>query len=196
MIDADALVLHLNPLQEAIQPEGQCNFAGLIDKIGAVASELEVPVIVKEVGSGISAETAHRLVACGVTTIDCAGSGGTTWARIEGARADDQELGERFAEWGIPTPRAIRQLREVPGLQVIGSGGIRHGIDVAKAIACGADLAGMAFQFLKAANRSSDAVVDKIHRTVQELRISMFCVGATNLSDLRQTPLLRRSEWI
>jgi isopentenyl-diphosphate delta-isomerase len=195
MIEADALVLHLNPLQEAIQPEGQTNFADLLPKIGAVARQLEVPVIVKEIGSGISADVARRLLAEGVEIIDCAGLGGTTWARIEAARTDEPELGERFANWGIPTPRAIRALREVDGLIIIGSGGVRHGLDLAKAIACGANLGGMAFQFLSAATDSSEAVLEKIERTVRELKIAMFCVGARTVDKLRSAKLVRRSEW-
>jgi isopentenyl-diphosphate delta-isomerase len=190
MIDADALVFHLNALQEAIQPEGQCNFAGLLDKLGEIARGLSVPVIVKEIGCGISGEIAQRLVDRGVRIVDCAGVGGTTWARIEAARADDPEIGELFAGWGIPTAAALQQLSGVPGLTVIGSGGVRNGIDVAKAIALGADLAGMAFPFLRAADRSAEAVLDKIERTVRELRIAMFCVGARTVEELKRATLL------
>ena len=184
MIEADALVLHLNALQEAIQPEGQRNFARLLPKIGRVAERLPVPVIVKEIGCGLSADVAKQLLERGVDIVDCAGLGGTTWARIEAARARDVEIGERFAHWGIPTPDAIQQLSELPGLTVIGSGGVRDGIDVAKAIALGADLAGMAFQFLKAATESAERVALKIQRTIQELEISMFCVGCRTPADL------------
>jgi isopentenyl-diphosphate delta-isomerase len=191
MIEGDALVLHLNALQEAIQPEGQCDFSGLISKIGNVARGLDAPVIVKEVGCGISARLAERLVEEDVRIVDCAGLGGTSWARIEAARAGDTEIGEAFAGWGIPTPVAIEQLRRVPGLTVIGSGGLRNGVDLAKAVALGADLGGMAFQFLEAATRSAESVAEKIRRTVQELKIAMFCVGASNLAELRQRTLLR-----
>jgi len=194
MIEADALVLHLNPLQEAIQPEGQCDFTDLISKIGQLVEQLDVPVIVKEVGSGISAGLATRLWDVGVRIIDTAGVGGTSWARIEGARAQDTEIGELFAGWGIPTPVCIRQLRRIPGLQIIGSGGVRHGLDVAKAIALGADLAGMAQPFLIAADRSTEAVADKVRRTTRELEISMFCAGARDLEALQQIELHRRSE--
>jgi isopentenyl-diphosphate delta-isomerase len=189
MVEADALVLHLNPLQEVIQPEGQRNFAGLLDKIGGIARKLEVPVIVKEVGCGISRAVAERLLGVGVAMVDTAGAGGTNWARIEAARADDAGLGELFADWGIPTLSAIRRLRGMPGLTVIGSGGVRHGIDVAKALAAGADLAGMAYRFLQAANESAEAVVAKVRRVVRELRTSMFCVGAGTLAGLRDVPL-------
>ena len=194
MIEADALVLHLNPLQEAIQPEGQGDFTDLVTKVGRIVEQLEVPVIAKEVGSGISSGLASRLWDVGVRIIDTAGVGGTSWARIEGARAQDAEIGELFAGWGIPTPSCIRQLRQISGLQIIGSGGVRHGLDVAKAIALGADLAGMAQPFLIAADRSSEAVVDKVRRTTRELEISMFCAGARDLDALQQVDLRHRGE--
>jgi isopentenyl-diphosphate delta-isomerase len=189
MIDADALVLHLNPLQEAIQPEGQRNFAGLLGKIGAIAREIEVPIIVKEVGCGISRDVAEELLKVGVAVVDTAGAGGTSWARIEAARADDPGLGDIFAEWGIPTPVAIRNLRGLPGLTVIGSGGVRHGVDAAKAIASGADLVGVAHRFLQAADHSAKEAIDLVRRLILELRMTMFCVGARTLRDLRNTPL-------
>lgn len=194
MIDADALVFHLNPLQEAIQPEGQCNFAGLIEKMGRIAERLGVPVIAKEVGSGISAATARSLLAAGIRIIDCAGVGGTSWARIEAARASDPSLGELFADWGISTPANIRELSAVEGLQIIGSGGVRSGLDAAKAIALGAGIVGMAQPFLQAAISSSSAVIDKIRRTTRELRIAMFCTGCRTLRDLREAELVRREE--
>ena len=189
MIKADALVFHLNALQEAIQPEGQCNFSQLLPRMGRIARELDVPIIAKEIGCGISADTARKLVDQGIRIVDCAGMGGTTWARIEATRARDATIGERFADWGIPTPLAIARLREVPGLTIIGSGGVRHGIDAAKAIGLGADMVGMAYQFLKAADHSSERVVEKIERTIRELKICMFCVGARNVIELKRAPL-------
>ncbi len=194
MIDADALVLHLNPLQEAIQPEGQCDFSGLLDKIARVVENLSVPVIAKEVGSGISVSTARALQGVGVNIVDCAGVGGTSWARIEAARADDIDIGEVFADWGLPTPRNIRELREVTGLQIIGSGGVRNGLDVAKAIALGANLVGMAQPFLKVAVKSAEAVAERVETTSRELRIAMFCVGAVTLEELSKTTLYIKSE--
>ncbi len=193
MIDADALVFHLNPLQEAIQPEGQCNFSDLIPKMGEVAARLEVPVVAKEIGCGIDGGTARRLIAAGIEIVDTAGLGGTSWARIEASRANDLEIGELFANWGIPTPESIRQLAEVPGLTVIGSGGVRNGIDVAKALALGADLVGMAQPFLAAAHESAERAIEKARRTVRELEIAMFCVGAKTPADLRRVELHRRS---
>lgn len=194
MIGADALVFHLNPLQEAIQPEGQCDFSGLVDKMADVAGGLEVPVIVKEIGCGISATTARRLQEAGIGIIDTAGVGGTSWARIEAARADDTEIGEVFADWGVPTPESIQSLCRIPGISVIGSGGVRNGIDVAKAIALGADIVGLAQPFLLAANRSAEMAVAKSRRIIRELAITMFCVGARSVEELQKVELIRRGE--
>jgi isopentenyl-diphosphate delta-isomerase len=193
MIGADALVLHLNPLQEAIQPEGQTRFTDLLPKIAEVARALPVPVIAKEVGSGISEAVARRLAAAGVEIVDTAGLGGTSWARIEAARAGDAPLGEVFADWGLPTPESIRQCRRVAGLTVIGSGGVRNGVDVAKAIALGADLVGLAFPFLAAATESAERVAERVRRIVTELEITMFCLGVRTLAELREVPIHERS---
>jgi isopentenyl-diphosphate delta-isomerase len=193
MIGADALVLHLNPLQEAIQPEGQCAFAGLLPKMRAIAETLPVPVIAKEVGSGISEATGRRLVDAGIRILDTAGVGGTSWARIEAQRAGDLAIGELFAGWGIPTPESIRQLRRIEGTTIIGSGGLRTGLDVAKAIALGAHLGGLAQPFLEAAIDSPARVVSTIDRVVQELKISMFCLGARTVADLRSVPIRKES---
>ena len=194
MVRADALVFHLNPLQEAIQPEGQRNFSGLLEKMQKIARELPVPVIVKEIGCGISGDTAKALVAAGLPILDTAGAGGTSWARIEGHRARDLAIGELFGDWGIPTPDSIRQLREIPGLTIIGSGGLRTGIDAAKAIALGADLVGMAYPFLQVAGESKEKVVERIHRVTLELKISMFCVGARTVEELQGIRLRHRGE--
>ena len=191
MIGADALILHLNPLQEAIQPEGQCNFSGLLPKIGEVVREVGVPVVVKEIGCGIAESTARALAGQGVRVIDTAGVGGTSWARIEAQRARDVEIGEIFAGWGLPTPESIRQVRRVEGLTVIASGGIRNGLDAAKAIALGADLAGLAYPFLAPAMESAEKVAEKIQRTVRELKICMFCLGVKTISELRRAKLVK-----
>ncbi|HEY0781715.1 MAG TPA: type 2 isopentenyl-diphosphate Delta-isomerase [Thermoanaerobaculia bacterium] len=193
MIAADALILHLNPLQEAIQPEGQRDFRGLLAKVGELARELAEPVVVKEIGCGISGDTARALAAQGIRYVDTAGVGGTSWARIEAHRAGDVELGEAFAGWGIPTPLSIQQVREVPGLTVIGSGGLRNGIDAAKALALGADLVGMAYPFLEAATESPERVAEKVQRIILELKICMFCLGAKTVAELRQTRLRKGS---
>jgi isopentenyl-diphosphate delta-isomerase len=193
MIGADALVLHLNPLQEALQPEGNGNFRSLLPKMAEVVRELEVPVIAKEIGCGISAPVARELARIGISTIDVAGLGGTSWARIEASRSGDLDLGELFADWGIPTPECVRELAAIPGLSIIASGGLRNGIDAAKSLALGADLAGMAYPFLAAATESADAVEAKLRRTIQELRISMFCAGVDRVALMRQATLRRRT---
>jgi isopentenyl-diphosphate delta-isomerase len=193
MIGADALILHLNPLQEAIQPEGQCNFAGLLERIGTVVTEAGVPVVVKEIGCGLSEATARALAGSGVRIVDTAGVGGTSWARIEAQRAGDLAIGELFAGWGIPTPESIRQVRRVEGLTVIGSGGVRNGLDAAKCIALGADLVGMAYPFLEPATVSPEKVAEKVRRTVRELKICMFCLGVKTIAELQRVPLLKGS---
>jgi isopentenyl-diphosphate delta-isomerase len=194
MVDADALVLHLNPLQEAIQPEGDTQFGRLLPKIAAVVEALEregKPVVVKEVGNGLSRRVGEALASVGVKILDTAGAGGTSWARIEAARAGDPSLGELFGSWGIPTPESILQLRGLPGIEIIGSGGLRHGLDVAKAIALGARLGAMAFRFVEPARQGTEAVLEKIERTRLELRIAMFCSGCKDLSALGRVPYAR-----
>ena len=191
MIDADALVLHLNPLQEALQPEGQCDFSGLAAKIGAIVEHLEVPVIVKEIGCGLSAASARRLQGVGVSILDCAGLGGTSWARIEAWRAADPELGELFADWGVPSVESIEQLSALDGVTVIGSGGVRSGVDVAKAIALGADLVGLAQPYLRAAVESAARTIAALARTRRELEIAMFASGAASLAALRAVTVSR-----
>jgi len=194
MIGADALALHLNPLQEALQPEGQTDFSGLLPKIGEVVRGLGVPVVVKEIGCGISGATARRLAAEGVEIIDTAGVGGTSWARIEAERAGDLDIGELFAGWGLPTPLSIQQVRQVEGITtVIASGGLRNGLDAAKALALGADLVGMAWPFLAPATESPDRVAEKVRRIVQELKICMFCLGVKTVAELRTVPLRKGS---
>ncbi len=193
MIGADALVLHLNVLQEAIQPEGDTDFRGLSDRIAAIAAGLDVPVIVKEIGCGISGAVARRLKAAGIGIVDVAGLGGTSWARIESRRAPDAELGERFAGWGIPTPDAIRQVAAVPGLTVIGSGGVRTGIDVAKALALGASLAGLAHPLLEPARESAAAVERRLRSITEELRVAMLCTGAGDVEAMRRVAIRRET---
>jgi isopentenyl-diphosphate Delta-isomerase len=197
MIEADALILHLNALQEAVQPEGNTNFAGLLGKIEAVCRGVEVPVIVKEVGNGIGADVARRLVDAGVSAIDVAGAGGTSWSEVERFR-HTEERGKRvaavFAGWGIPTTQAIVEVRAaLPDVFLIGSGGIRSGLDVAKAIALGANIAGSAAPHLVSAvgEQGSSGVVEGLQAFIDELRITMFCVGAGDLVALRRTPLER-----
>lgn len=195
MIEADALILHLNALQEAVQPEGNTNFKGLLAKIAAVCRQVGVPVVVKEVGNGIGADDARRLADVGVAAIDVAGAGGTSWSEVERFR-QTQDRGRRvaasFAGWGIPTAEALVEVRAaLPNVTLIGSGGVRSGLDVAKTIALGADMAGSAAPHLAAAvnGEGAQAVADGLQAWIDELRIAMFCVGAANLAALRQVPL-------
>lgn len=193
MIEADALVLHFNALQEALQPEGDVNFAGLLAKIEQVCRQLDVPVIAKEVGWGISGRAARRLVEAGVQVIDVAGAGGTSWSQVEMHRARTTRqavLAGRFLRWGLPTAEAIRQVRrELPQVPIIASGGLRNGLDIAKCLALGAQVGGMASPFLKAADQSAQAVVEAIELAADEIRIAMFASGCRDLATLAATGL-------
>lgn len=196
MIAADALILHFNALQEAVQPEGETRFAGLLPKIEAVCRALPVPVIAKEVGWGFSEEAARQLAEAGVAAIDVAGAGGTSWTQVEMHRARDEtqaRLAAAFLDWGIPTVEAIRNVhRAAPGLIIIASGGLRDGIDIAKCIALGASLGGMASPFLKAAVQSVEKTLEVIRLIQRQLQVCMFAAGAGNLERLRQIRLLER----
>jgi isopentenyl-diphosphate Delta-isomerase len=195
MIGADALILHLNVLQEAVQPEGNRNFAGLTAKIAAICRELEVAVVAKEVGSGISAEVAVRLARAGVKAIDIAGKGGTSWYAVEASRAAKagQPVDVSFAEWGIPTDQSLIAVREVlPEMPLVASGGIRSGLDMAKAIGLGADMAALGQPLLAPALESAEKVVKSLRAIIYELKVAMLCAGARDLGALRRAPLLRR----
>jgi isopentenyl-diphosphate Delta-isomerase len=196
-LGASGLILHLNPLQEAVQSGGDTNFKGLLNKIEQVCTALPVPVIVKEVGNGISAPLVQRLVAAGVAAVDVAGAGGTSWARVESERASNphqRRLGQTFGEWGLPTADCIVQARQVaPDLPLIASGGLRHGLDVAKAIALGADVAGLAMPFLRAASESEAAVAALAEVLIAEIRTVLFCTGQSSLPDLQQLGVLQET---
>lgn len=198
MIEADALILHLNPLQECLQEEGNTDFSGLLARIEKVCRHLPVPVMVKEVGWGISEEVARSLARAGVAGIDVAGAGGTSWSEVERYRASSEAMknvAAAFAQWGIPTADSIRMARRgAPDVALIASGGIRTGVDVAKAIALGADGAALATPLLKAANASWGTVREKLDEIIEELRITMFCIGARNLRELKETRHLRERE--
>lgn len=197
MAEADALVLHLNALQEAVQPEGDINFNGLLKKIEIMCKQLPVPVVVKEVGWGISAEVAKQLVHAGVQAIDVAGAGGTSWTQVEMHRAKTESqarLAASFGDWGITTSESIIQIREaLRNARIFASGGLRSGVDIAKCIALGAELGGMAGPYLKAANESTQAVVQMIEEVSRELRICMFATGAANIAALQSVTLILRS---
>ncbi len=194
MIEADALILHLNPLQEALQPEGDTRFAGLLRKIEAVARALEVPVVVKEVGWGLSPRVARQLANAGVAALDVAGAGGTSWSQVEMHRAPDahyRALAAAFVDWGIPTVESLRAVRAaVPHLPVFASGGLRTGVDAAKVLALGATLAGFAGPLLRAAAQSTQAVVQTLRLLHAQLRVTMFAVGAADLQALRRAPMV------
>lgn len=193
MIGADALILHLNALQEAVQPEGDSNFSGLLRKIEAVCRALPVPVVGKEVGWGISEQAARQLASAGVAAIDVAGAGGTSWSQVEMHRAkteSQKRVAAAFVDWGIPTADAIQNVRRAaPNLPVIASGGLRDGVEAAKCIALGASLCGLASPFLKAAAISPEATAEVIAELTRELRIAMFAAGAGSIAQLQSTPL-------
>ncbi|MDP2602736.1 MAG: type 2 isopentenyl-diphosphate Delta-isomerase [Deltaproteobacteria bacterium] len=192
MIGADGLILHLNVLQEAVQPEGNRNFKGLTEKIAAVCQELEVPVVAKEVGSGISVDVALRLARAGVRAIDVAGKGGTSWYAVEATRAAKagKVADAAFADWGIPTEEALVTVRKaLPEMELVASGGIRTGVDIAKAIALGANIAALGQPLLAPALESPGMVVNFIGGILNELRIAMLCVGAGDLAALRSAPI-------
>jgi len=188
MISADALILHLNSLQEAVQPEGDTNFYGLLNKIEKVCRALSVPVIAKEVGWGISGEVARKLNDVGIAAIDVAGAGGTSWTQVEMYRAtnpNQARLASTFNKWGIPTAESIIQVHQAcPSLPIIASGGIYNGLDIAKCIGLGATLGGTARPFLKAAADSIDSTIQTIQEIIREIQITLFASGATCLLEL------------
>src|ERR687885_171773 len=196
LLEADALILHLNPLQECIQSNGDTNFKGVIDKIQILCNKMPVPVIVKEVGNGISAVMAQKLLDAGVSAIDVAGAGGTSWAKVESERAlnaQQRRLGLTFAEWGLPTAECITSIRAfAPEMPLIASGGLRNGMDVAKAIALGADISGLAWPFLQAAAESVDAVNTLVQLLVAEITTVLFCTGNATLSQLKCSHALQK----
>ena len=193
--EVDAFTFHLNPLQEAIQPEGDTNFSNLLAKLADIIPALKVPVIVKEVGAGISETTAMKLQKLPLGGIETAGRGGTSWSKIESLRTTNdiqKKAGELFTHWGIPTSESIHICRKYfPTQVVIGSGGIRNGIEVAQALALGADVVALAHPFLKAAHESVEAVVHLIDQIKEELRTTMFVTGCRNVGDLRKRKLQR-----
>jgi isopentenyl-diphosphate delta-isomerase len=197
MIGADGLILHLNVLQEAVQPEGNRNFKGLTEKIAAVCQKLEVPVVAKEVGSGISVDVALRLARAGVRAIDVAGKGGTSWYAVEATRAAKagKAADAAFADWGIPTEEALVSVRKcLPEMELVASGGIRSGLDIAKAIALGANIAALGQPLLAPALESPRKVVEFLRGILYELKVAMLCVGAGDLAALHRTPIKLSAE--
>jgi isopentenyl-diphosphate delta-isomerase len=205
MIDADAVAIHLNALQEAVQPEGQTNFKGVLAKIGEIAGELDKPVIVKETGSGIASEEARKLEAAGVKAIDIGGTGGTSFAAVEYYRAKGQEnsvqhfLGDVFWDWGIPTVVSLAETTQAVKIPVIASGGVRSGMDVAKALALNACLASVSQPALQAAVKGAKDTANMLSLLIEELRNVMFLVGAENVQNLASVPVVvtgKTAEWL
>jgi isopentenyl-diphosphate delta-isomerase len=205
MIEADAIAIHLNPLQEAVQPEGQTNFRGVLEKIGEIAKELEKPVIAKETGAGIAAEEAKRLEAAGVKGIDVSGAGGTSFAAVEYHRAKrrgksfQRRLGDVFWDWGIPTAISIIEVSQTVSVPVIASGGIRDGVDVAKALALGASLTSLSQPVLHATVEGVEETKNALSLLIEELRNVMFLAGADSVQTLRRVPLVitgKTAEWL
>ena len=205
MVKSNALAIHLNPLQEAIQPEGETNYSNLLESIGRLTKELDVPVIIKETGSGISSEDATLLEEAGVAGIDIAGAGGTSWSAVEYYRAkasqdiSSQKLGLAFWDWGIPTAISLVETVKSVHLPVIASGGIRNGIDIVKALGLGASLASATYPFLSPATNSSEDVKKVLQYLVQEVRTAMFLVGVDSIQKLQNVPIVltgKTAEWL
>jgi isopentenyl-diphosphate delta-isomerase len=205
MIDADAIAVHLNSLQEAVQPEGETSFKGILGKIGEIGGELDKPLIVKETGAGISAEEAKKLEAVGVAGIDVSGVGGTSFAAVEYYRAKgrrnsfQRRLGEVFWDWGIPTTISIVEVAQTVKIPVIASGGIRNGSEVAKALALGASLASLAQPVLQAAVKGVKETKNMLYLMIEELKNNMFLVGAESMQALLKVPLVvtgKTAEWL
>jgi len=198
MIEADALILHLNPLQEAVQPEGNTHWKGLLHRIEQVCRAMRVPVIAKEVGFGISTDAARQLASAGVAAIDVAGAGGTSWSAVEAFRAPSpglRTLAETFWDWGIPTAESIVQSKiGAPKIPIIASGGIRDGLEAAKCIALGAQLVGFASPMLKLANLGEEEVIAGIELIQAQMRVAMFGIGTADLDTLGKTKNLVKAE--
>jgi isopentenyl-diphosphate delta-isomerase len=205
IIEADAIAIHLNPLQEAVQPEGQTNFQGVLKKIGEIAEELKKPVIVKETGAGIAAEEAKKLEQADVKGIDVSGTGGTSWAAVEYYRAKrhrrsfQPKLGDTFWDWGISTATSVIEVCQTVRIPVIASGGIRDGVDVAKALALGARLASLSQPVLQAAVKGAKETRNMLSLLAEEMKNAMFLVGADSVQKLHEIPLIitgKTAEWL
>jgi isopentenyl-diphosphate delta-isomerase len=205
MINANALAIHLNPLQEAIQAEGQTNFKGILSRIKELAKELDIPIIAKETGAGFSAEVAKLLENAGVKAVDVGGTGGTSWSAVEYYRAKElgdelrERLGNIFWDWGIPTAISVIEVRNSTSLPIVATGGIRSGIDVAKSISLGADVAGIAHPLLKPALKGPKAVAKELELVIAELRTAMFLIGCESIGKLKEAPVVitgKVADWL
>lgn len=194
-IEADGIFLHINHLQEAVQPEGDTNFKGLMNKLEQVIKKVTRPILVKEVGAGIDDKTARRLYDIGVKWIDVSGLGGTSWTVVEGYRREDA-LGKTFGAVGIPTDEAIKKASIIKGLDIIAGGGLRSGIDIAKSISLGATMAAIATPLLKPALTSSQACIDYVNNLKRELNVAMFCMGVKNIDGLKKITLHEKTSQV
>lgn len=196
-IQADALALHLNPLQEAVQPEGDKNFSNILKSIEKVCNKIDVPVIVKEVGWGISQRTAKLLISAGVQAIDIAGAGGTSWSEVEKFRAKDnfqRDVAGAFKNWGITTLESIRNVQKIDQhFPLIASGGLRNGVDIAKCLALGASLCGMAGNFIKAAVLSEEELMLSVKTIIEQLKVAMFACGACSIEGLGKIKVIEKN---
>jgi len=193
VIQADALTVHLNPLQEALQPHGDVHFKGVLSGIERLVQHIDVPIIVKEVGSGISEKVAKRLVDAGVSWIDTAGAGGTSWAAVEHYRSNKKELAKRFWDWGIPTAESLQMVRAIPGIQIIASGGIDNGITMTKAVALGANLCGIALPVLKVLiKKKKKGLLEYLTQLKTEFQTAMFLTGCCDVFDLQKDGVIKR----
>jgi len=199
MMNLDALAVHINPLQEAIQPEGDVDASNYLQDVQEASKKLDIPIIVKETGAGIKREDAMALTNAGAAAIDVAGAGGTSWAAVETYRSKDPYLGNLFRDWGIPTAVSTVEVLKSVNVPIISSGGIRSGLDAAKALALGAEAVGLALPVLKEAYMGYEAVKIKIMKFIEELKVAMYLVGASDISDLRKSDLLimgKTREWL
>jgi isopentenyl-diphosphate delta-isomerase len=191
-VGADALALHTNPLQEACQPGGDTDFRGLAARIRELTGRCEFPLMLKEVGHGLSGAVAHSVARSGLAALDVAGAGGTSWARVEQLVARGRVVSPELAEWGIPTARALTEVAAaVPGMPLVASGGIRSGLDAAKAIGLGASVVAVAHPLLAPAADSAERVIEWLSRFVGELRVAMHCSGARDLDALAKVELIQ-----
>ncbi|WP_409199518.1 type 2 isopentenyl-diphosphate Delta-isomerase [Methanobrevibacter sp. DSM 116169] len=199
MLDADILAIHLNVLQESIQPEGDVDASNYLDSIEKINDLVDIPIMIKETGTGISAEAAISLENTGIDYIDVGGAGGTSWAAVETYRAEDRYMGETFWDWGIPTAISTAEVSSSVNLPIVSSGGIRSGLDAAKAIALGADSVGIALPMLKNAYLGHENIIEYIDKFNNSLKVAMFLVGASNLEELKNSNLIisgKTKEWL
>ena len=189
-VGADAVAVHTNPLQEAMQADGDTDFSGSLENLGRLTTELGYPVMIKEVGLGIGAVAAARLRGLPIAAVDVAGAGGTSWARVEQVVRYGEVRYPAIADWGVPTAQALQEVRQtLPGMPLVASGGIRSGVDAAKALAMGADVVALARPLLAPAIESAAAVVDVLGGFIEELRVCLHGCGVSDVDGLRRIEL-------